>query len=116
MLGGIWELGEVLLRLGSHSGGCMTANRTARARAGWYDPASARKLFVIPCWEQLVWELFKAVRRSSLPFSEKVRCWLLFPRYYRALVLSDPSRMENRMKQRLKALLGMGAKRSHATG
>jgi glycosyltransferase involved in cell wall biosynthesis len=116
MLGEIWELGEVLFRLRQHSGRFYEANRSARARSLWYDPANARKLFVIPCWEQLVWELFKAVRRSSLPFNEKVRCWLLVPGYYRSLVLSDPSRMENRMKQRFKALLGIGEKGSRATG
>jgi hypothetical protein len=125
MLGEIWELGEVLFRLRQHSGRFYEANRSARERASWYDPANAQKLFVIPCWEELVWELFKAVLRSSLPFNEKVRCWLLVPGYYRSFVLSDPissvlaplvrltrSRMENRMKQRFKALLGIGEKGS----
>jgi glycosyltransferase involved in cell wall biosynthesis len=116
MLGEIWELGEVLFRLRQHSGRFYEANRSARARAGWYDPANAQKLFVMPCCEELVWELFKAVRRSSLPFNEKVRCWFPVPGYYLSLVLNEPGRMENRMKQRFKALLGIGEKGSRATG
>jgi glycosyltransferase involved in cell wall biosynthesis len=107
MMGEMWELEEVLFRLRSHSGRFMTANRSARARAGWYDPAGARKLFVMPCWEQLVWELFESVRSSSLSTAEKLRCCLFMPGYYRSLVRSDPSRMENRLKKRLKALLGL---------
>jgi hypothetical protein len=99
MLGEVRELGEVLFRLRSHPGRAMTANRSARARAGWYNPSAARNVFIIPCWQQLVWELFKSVRRSSLPFDEKVRCRRFLPPYYRSLVRSDPSRMENRNKE-----------------
>jgi glycosyltransferase involved in cell wall biosynthesis len=108
MMGEAWELDEVLFRLRSHSRRSMAVNRTARARTAWFDPTAGRKLLILPCWETLIWELFKAVCRSSLSPAEKLRCCLLIPGYYRGLVRSDPSRIENRMKHRLKVFLGLG--------
>jgi glycosyltransferase involved in cell wall biosynthesis len=74
MLGEIWELDEILFRLRAHSRRSMKANPGARARAAWYDPTAARKLFILPDWERMIWEMFKAVRRSQLSTSEKVKC------------------------------------------
>jgi glycosyltransferase involved in cell wall biosynthesis len=108
MMGEIWEIEEVLFRLRAHAGRSTIANLSARERARWYDPATARQLFVMPCWERSVWELFKSIRRSSLPDAEKLRCCLTIPRYYRSVVRRDASRMENRMKKWMKALLGIG--------
>jgi glycosyltransferase involved in cell wall biosynthesis len=101
MLGEVWELDEVLFRLRAHPKRATTANGSARAVAVWYDSAAARKWFVIPTWEEMVWRLFKAVHRSSLSHAEKLRCWLFIPGYYR-------SKLKNRLRTRLKALLGAG--------
>jgi hypothetical protein len=79
MLGEIREVNEVLFRLRAHENRSMKANRSSRARAGWYDPAAARKSFVLPSWERMVWELLKAVQRSPLDPTEKVRCMLTVP-------------------------------------
>lgn len=85
MLGEIWQLDEVLFRQRSHPERSMTANQSARARAVWYDPAAAKQLFVLPDWERLGWELIKAVRRSSLPSGEKLKCYLVVQSYYEHL-------------------------------
>jgi glycosyltransferase involved in cell wall biosynthesis len=82
MVGEIWQLEEVLFRQRSHSERSMTANQSARARAVWYNPAAAKQFFVLPDFEQLGWELIKAVRRSSLPSGEKLKCYLVVQRYY----------------------------------
>jgi glycosyltransferase involved in cell wall biosynthesis len=79
MLGEIWEVEKVLFRLREHSGRSMEANRGLRAHAAWYDPAAARKLFIMPDWEGMVWELFKSALRSSLLPAEKTRCCLVIP-------------------------------------
>jgi hypothetical protein len=79
MLGEIWELDEVLFRLRAHEQRSMQAHPSVRARAAWYDPAAARKRFIMPDWERMVWELLKSARRSSLPPAEKLHCCLIIP-------------------------------------
>jgi len=79
MHGEILELDEILFRLRSHSGRSMKANPSARARAAWYDPVAAHKLFVMPNWERMVIEMVKSVWRSSLNPAEKVICSLVIP-------------------------------------
>jgi glycosyltransferase involved in cell wall biosynthesis len=104
MLGEIWELGEELFRLREHPGRSMEANRSARARAAWYDPAAARQSFVMPDWEQMVWELLKSAVRSSLPPAEKLRCCfvIIAVHYWRRF-----KRVGGRTKRRLRASLGL---------
>jgi glycosyltransferase involved in cell wall biosynthesis len=102
MLGEIWELGEVLFRLRAHPGRSMQSNPSARLRDVWYDPAAARRLFIMPDWERMVWELLKSARRSSLPPAEKLRCCLVVPgmHYWRRFRNAG-----GRMKHRLRASL-----------
>jgi glycosyltransferase involved in cell wall biosynthesis len=76
MMGEIWELNEVLFRLRAHSRRSMQANPNTRARTAWYDPTTAKKLFVLPDWEQMVWQLLKSASYSSLPHTERLRCCL----------------------------------------
>jgi hypothetical protein len=76
MLGELWELDEILFRLRAHERRSMKANPGARARAAWYDPSGARKLFILPNWERMVWEMLKSVRRLPLDPSEKAKCFL----------------------------------------
>jgi hypothetical protein len=79
MLGEIWELEEILFRLRAHSRRSMKANPGARARAAWYDPFAARRLFILPDWERMIWEMLKAVRGSQLPPAEKMKCGMVVP-------------------------------------
>ena len=79
MLGQIWEIDEVLFRLRAHPKRSMQANATARARTAWYSPNAAKKLFVLPDWEQMVWELSKSARRAPLPAIEKLKCSVVIP-------------------------------------
>jgi hypothetical protein len=76
MLGIITELDEVLFRLRMHSERSMKANPSARARAVWYDPSAARKLFILPNWERMVLEMLKSVQRMPLDSVEKFKCVL----------------------------------------
>jgi glycosyltransferase involved in cell wall biosynthesis len=108
MLGEIWEVDEVLFRLREHRGRSMRANQSARARAAWYDPAATQRLVVIPDWEQMVWELLKSARRSSLPPEEKLRCCLVvLGIHYWGRFKNAGGRMKSQLKARLKASLGV---------
>lgn len=102
MLGEIRELDEILFRLRAHSGRSMKANASARTRAAWYDPSASRKLFVMPSWERMVWEMCRSVWRSPLPPAEKVRCLLAVAgvHYWRRF-RNAGGRVKNRMKVRL---------------
>lgn len=101
MLGEIWELDEVLFRLRAHSKRSMKANPGARARAAWYDPSAARRLFVMPTWERMVWELLKSARRSPLPAGEKLKCGLVIPAtHYWRRFRNAGGRLKNRLKAR----------------
>jgi glycosyltransferase involved in cell wall biosynthesis len=111
MLGEIWELNAVLFRLRWHLGRSMTANRSSRARAAWFDPGAARQLFVMPDWERMVWELYKSVQRSSLPPAEKLRCCLRIPGTYRYWRRFWP--FGERMTKRVKAFLSIAEKVKH---
>jgi glycosyltransferase involved in cell wall biosynthesis len=104
MLGEIWELNEVLFRLRAHRGRSMRANGTPSARATWYDPAAARRLFIMPEWERMVWEMCRSAGRSSLPPAEKLRCCLVIPgmHYWRRF-----KKIGGRVKRQLKLLLGV---------
>lgn len=113
MLGEIREIPEVLFRLRAHPKRSMKANRGARAQAAWYDPAAARRLFVLPGWERMVWELLKSAARSPLPWPEKVNCCLAIAgtHYWRRFRNAG-----GRAKSRLKAALGMESDRRGAAG
>jgi glycosyltransferase involved in cell wall biosynthesis len=79
ILGEIWEIDDILFRLRMHSQRSMKANPGARARAAWYDPSAARKLFLLPDWERMVWEMVKSIWRSELHPTEKVKCCMVVP-------------------------------------
>ena len=79
MLGEIREVDEILFRLRAHSQRSMKANPSARARAAWYDPSAAGKLFIMPNWERMVLEMLKAVRRSKLHPVDMAQCFLTVP-------------------------------------
>jgi hypothetical protein len=80
----------------------MKANPGARARAAWYDPSAARKLFVMPSWERMVWEMCKSAWRSSLPPAEKIKCCLAVSgvHYWRRF-RNAGGRLKNHVKSRL---------------
>jgi glycosyltransferase involved in cell wall biosynthesis len=101
MMGEIREVNEVLFRLRAHPGRSMKANRNIRARTAWHDPAAARKLFLLPVWEQMVWALFKTARRAHLPRGEKLKCCLVIPAvHYWRRFRSAGGRMKNTLKAR----------------
>ena len=103
MLGEIRELHEVLFRLRAHPKRSMKANRGARAQAAWYAPSGRKKLFVMPGWERMVWELMKSARRSPLlPFVERLCCTLAVPgtHYWRRFRNAG-----GRVKRRMRTLL-----------
>jgi glycosyltransferase involved in cell wall biosynthesis len=79
LIGEIWELDEILFRMRMHSRRSMKANPSSRERADWYNPAAARKLFIVPSWERMVWEMLMAVRRSPLRNGEKAKCMIVVP-------------------------------------
>lgn len=100
MLGEIRELNETLFRLRAHSRRSMKANPGARARAAWYDPSAARKMFILPEWERMIWEMLKAVRCSPLSTAEKARCFLAAPgMHYWRRFRSAGGRMKNRIRE-----------------
>jgi glycosyltransferase involved in cell wall biosynthesis len=103
MLGEIRELNEVLFRLRAHSRRSMKANRGARARAAWYDPSAARKMFVMPGWERMVWEMLKSTRHPLIPAAEKVRCCLAIVGTHYCRRFRNAG---GRVKARLKSFLG----------
>ena len=99
MLGQIWQLDEVLFRLRAHSKRSMRTNPTARARAVWYDPSAARKLFILPDWERMVWELLKSAQRLPLEPFEKVKCGLVIPStHYWRHVRNYGGRLKNQIR------------------
>lgn len=110
MLGEIRELDQVLFRLRAHPKRSMKANRGARARAAWYDPSAARKWFVMPNWERMVWELLRSVRMAPLSPAEKLRCLLAVTgtHYWRRFKNAG-----GRMKSRIREFCGL---RSRARG
>jgi len=100
MLGEISELDEILFRLRAHPRRSVQANPTARARAVWYDPTAARKLFILPSWEQMVWGMLKAVRHTPLPPAEKVKCYLVVPGvHYWGRFRNAGGRVKNKIKE-----------------
>lgn len=102
MLGEIWEIDEVLFRLRAHPKRSMKANPGARARAAWYDPSAARKLFVLPNWERMVLELMKSALRSPLPPVERLKCCLAIPAvHYWRRFRNAGGRIKDRVKRQL---------------
>lgn len=99
MLGEIAEVNEVLFRLRAHSRRSMQANRSVRARTAWFDPTAARRPFILPHWEQMVWALMRAACRADLPIIEKVKCYGAIPavHYWRRFRAAG-----GRVKQRVK--------------
>ena len=98
MLGEIWEIDEILFRLREHSGRSMK-NPTARSRAAWFDPSAARKLFILPEWEGMVWEMLKAVWRSELHPEEKLKCSMVVPGvHYWGRFRNAGGRVKNQLK------------------
>jgi len=106
MLGEIRELDEILFRMRAHSLRSMKANPSARARAVWYDPSAARKLFIMPNWERMVWEMLKAVSRSKLHPADKAKSFLTVPgvHYWRRF-RNAGGLIKNRMKQCIASML-----------
>jgi glycosyltransferase involved in cell wall biosynthesis len=104
MLGEIRELDEVLFRLRAHPKRSMKANRNARNRAAWYDPSAARKRFVMPDWERMVWELLRSAWHAPLPRGERLKCCLSIASTHYWLRFKNAG---GRAKNRLKALLGI---------
>ena len=104
MMGEIWELDQVLFRLRAHAKRSIKANPGARGVAAWYDPKAARKRFVLPNWERMVWESLRSARDSSLPFSSKVMCCAAIAgtHYWRRFRNAG-----GRLKSRLKASIGL---------
>jgi hypothetical protein len=107
MLGEIHELDEILFRLRAHPKRSMKANRGARAQAAWYDPSVAQRLFVMPGWERMVWELLKSAGRAPLPLGERTLCLMAIAgtHYWRRFRNAG-----GRVKARLKAHLGLRIK------
>jgi hypothetical protein len=107
MLGEILEVDEVLFRLRAHSKRSMKAHAGTRARAAWYDPSAARRWFVMPNWERMVWELFKSALRSRLPPAEKLKCCAVIPgtHYWRRFRNAG-----GRLKARVKGIAGVPSK------
>jgi glycosyltransferase involved in cell wall biosynthesis len=100
MIGELRELDEILFRLRAHSRRSMKANPGARARATWYDPAAARKRFILPDWERMVWEMLKSVRESQLPPTEKAKCYMTVPgMHYWRRFRSAGGRVKKRVKE-----------------
>ena len=79
MIAEIRELDEVLFRLRAHKGRSMQAQPNTRARVAWYNPAAARKSFILPDWEQMVWEMCRAALRAPLSPFDKSKCCLAVP-------------------------------------
>jgi glycosyltransferase involved in cell wall biosynthesis len=101
ILGEIREVDEVLFRLRKHSKRSMKANPSARARAAWYDPSAAKKLFVMPNWERMVLELLKATLRSRLSIAEKTKCCLaIVGTHYWRRVRNQGGRVKARLRRR----------------
>ena len=104
MLGEIRELDEILFRLRAHAKRSMKANQGTRAQAAWYDPGAARRLFVMPGWERMVWEFLIAANTSPLPLAEKLKCCMAIvgTHYWRRFRNAG-----GRIKNRLKIFLGV---------
>jgi len=79
MMGEIQEVNELLFRLRAHEERSMQAQQNTRARVAWYNPTAAKKRFVLPDWEQMVWEMSKSALRAPLPSTEKLKCLVAVP-------------------------------------
>jgi glycosyltransferase involved in cell wall biosynthesis len=88
---GLWgkhvEVPEYLFHRRDHRE-TSTKAFTQYDRLGWFDPSKRGKLY-LPYW-RIGLEYFKSVRRVPLPFSEKVRSYLIVIKWffnrYRALI------------------------------
>ena len=67
------EIPEPLFLHRLHQSSSVVVTPSRQERAVWFDPSKKGKL-MFPHWRQLG-ELFAAVQRSPLPFSEKVSCY-----------------------------------------
>lgn len=107
MLGEIREVDEVLFRLRAHPKRSMRAHKGRRERAAWYDPSSARALFVLPGWERMVWEMTKSAYRLPLPFATRTSCCAsaVVTHYWRRF-RNAGGRVKEYMKERLGAQPG----------
>ncbi len=74
--GEIRKLDEILFKLRAHPNRSMKAHPGARARAEWFNPLAATKLFILPDWERMVCEMLKTVIRSELSPVDKSKCCL----------------------------------------
>lgn len=111
MQGEIWEIPEVLFRLRAHPKRSMKAHKSARERAAWYDPSAARKLFVLPDWERMMWEMTKSIWRFPARAHWRLGCAAA------ALGTHYFGRFRNfggRWKRRLKVWLGMAPESARA--
>lgn len=112
MLGEIWEIDRPLFRLRAHPKRSMKANANARTRASWYDPKAGVKLFVLPSWERMMWEMVKSAWSfPALSLVERVKCVVavLATHYWRTF-----RNWGGRIKERVKNSLGPASDRSVA--
>jgi hypothetical protein len=100
MMGEIHEIDAVLFRLRAHPKRSMKAHRNLRARTAWHDPKAAKRLILLPTWEQMVWALIRATLRANLSARQKVSCivTILSVHYWRRF-----RNFGGRWKARLKA-------------
>jgi glycosyltransferase involved in cell wall biosynthesis len=101
MLGQIWEIDEILFGLRAHPLRSVQANPNRRLRAAWHDPALARKLFFMPEWERMIFEILRSVQRSPLSPSEKARCSVMVPAAFYFQRFRDKGGL---LKRKVKAL------------
>jgi hypothetical protein len=104
MQGEIREINEVLFRLRAHPKRSMKAHASRRERAAWYDPAGARKRFILPNWERMVWELMKSAAHAPLTPAARISCVAIIPtvHYWRRFRCAG-----GRWKARIKSRLGI---------
>jgi glycosyltransferase involved in cell wall biosynthesis len=75
LLGRLYEIPENLFFYRNHPQQSWAANPTRHSEESWYDPARAGKI-TFPHW-RLLREHFLSVRRASLNWRQKTRCYLV---------------------------------------
>jgi polysaccharide pyruvyl transferase WcaK-like protein/glycosyltransferase involved in cell wall biosynthesis len=84
MLGEIWEIPDVLLRIRLHPANALASCDGTRSLMTWLDPENKRKVFFLPPRARFALEIFRAVSYLPLLPLDKLLCYaVIVPSYYR---------------------------------
>jgi glycosyltransferase involved in cell wall biosynthesis len=100
MLGEIWEMPDVLLRIRIHPGNALTSCDGTPSLMAWLDPENKRKVFFLPPRPRFALEMFRSVSYLPMRPLDKLLCYaVILPSYCGRPVRNMCGRQKRRFLQ-----------------